>query len=171
MHVLRGLAFLGLLVCSSPAAASPSGVAGAVQADVRPLYQLMLEWAVLAKPLPGGVGQVVFPDRYLIKDTSLIRVSSENLPPGLRLTLPSRQIQILPEKKLKQIAAEAGKFPALFFSKVKTFEAFAELGVELRWYLGKPSRTVPLSGGGVRIRFRWKGGTWKFEKRLGMWIS
>ena len=146
-------------------------MAESVQRDVRALYQPMLEWAVLAKPRPGQPGRIIFPDRYLFKDASLIRVSSENLPPEVRLSLPSREIEVLPEAKLQQMAEEVGKFPVLRFSKVKTFGEFAELGVELRWYLGKPSRIVPLSGGGVRIRFRRKGGTWKFEKRLGMWIS
>jgi hypothetical protein len=131
----------------------------------------MLEWAVLAKPLPGQPGRIAFPDRYLVKDASLIRVSSENLPPGVRLSLPGRQIEVLPDAKLAQMAKEIGKFPVLRFGKVKISGEFAELGLELRWFPGERPRVVPLSGGGVRIRFRWQGGQWRFEKRLGMWIS
>ncbi len=171
-HALMWLGLVGLVVSASYLSSAPQpGIAGTVQKDVKALYQLMLEWAVLAKPLPGQSARIAFPDHHLIKDASLIRVSSKNLPPEVHLSLPHRQIQVLAEETLEQMADEVGEFPAFHFSEVKIFEEFAELGLELRWFLSKSSQVVPLSGGGVRIRFRWQGGQWRFEKRFSMWIS
>ncbi len=171
-RVLMGLAVCALLTGAGlPGAAPRFDAAPASLRTAGALFQQMLEWAVLARPLPGQPGRIVFPDRQLIKDASPIRVSSENLPPGVRLSLPGRKIEVLPEARLEKMAEEAGKFPAFRFSKVMIIGEFAELGLELRWFLRKPSGAAPLSGGGVRIRFRWQGGEWRFEKRLGMWIS
>lgn len=131
----------------------------------------MLEWAVVGKPLPGQPARLAFPDHDLIKDAPVIRVSNKNLPPDLQLFLPSRRIEILPEERLERLAEATGEFPAFRFGEVKTFGEFADVELALRWYTPKDPKVVPLSGGGVRIRFRWQEGGWKFDKSLGMWIS
>lgn len=162
----------GLMVsCSQQGFATQTDKSGTGIKDVRALYQIMLEWAVLNKPLPGQSAAVVFPDHNLIKDDPVIWISSENLSSGVKFSLPNKQIQVLPEEELQKIADEEGDFLAFCFSELKTFEEFAELGLELRWFLSQSSQLAPLSGGGTRIRFRWQDGEWKFEKLLGMWIS
>ena len=74
-RVLMGLAVCALLTGAGlPGAVTWSDAAPVVRKDAGPLFQQMLEWAVLARPLPGQPGRIVFPDRQLIKDASPIRV-------------------------------------------------------------------------------------------------
>ncbi|MCR4319149.1 MAG: hypothetical protein NUV74_02290 [Candidatus Brocadiaceae bacterium] len=163
---------LGLRVSfSQQAFATQTGKSETEIKDVRVLYQSMLEWAVLNKPLPGQSSGTTFPDYNLIKDATVIRVSSRNLPSEVKLSLPNRQIHVLSEEKLQKNAAENGDFFAFYFGKLETIGEFAELDLELRWFTSKSSHAALLSGGGTRIRFRWQEGKWRFEKLLGMWIS
>jgi hypothetical protein len=149
------------------AAANPKGA----EKDANLLYQIMLEWAVLNKPLPGQTEEIAFPDRGLIQDTPVIYVSTDNLPSDVRLSLPDKTIQVLPEEELQKIADQERQFPAFRFTELKAAEDAAELGLDLVWFVPEKAQVFPLSGGGVQMRFRWQEGSWKFEKPPIMSIS
>lgn len=168
-HAFRGL-FFGLVVlgltagCAGQPPSSAPGGPGATPSDTRPLYQMLLEWAVLDNPLPAQTGELHFPDRQLLLDRQAIRLSTENLPKGLALSLPGKALERLDPRQLQDLAEKDGSLPALQFGELKTVEGDTELGVDLVWFVPRASAQVPLSGGGVRLRFQWLEGGWRLAK-------
>lgn len=152
-------------------ASAGAGVPSAPEKDPRPLYQTMLEWAVVNTALPGQTSSVFFPDRHLFQNQPVIRVSRENLPADVKLSLPNKPVQVSSEDELQKLAEREGQFPALRFTELKAAEDTAELGLDLVWLVPQKADILPLSGGGVRLRFRWQEGAWKFERSRGLRIS
>lgn len=167
--VVFGLLFV--LGCTVQSADTAPPTPKVQEQDPRPLYQIILEWAVLNTPLPRQASPVFFPDRKLLQEAAVIRVGKENLPPDVKLSLPDKPVQILSEEELQRLADRTGELPALRFTELKASDGVAELGLDLVWFVRKDAQALPLSGGGVRLRFRWQDEAWKFEKRQGLRIS
>ena len=171
LSIITLLSFSGSMVnCGRQHTTNQMNQSQPASRGVQPLYQMMLEWAVLNQQLPGRTSKIAFPDRNLIKDVPVIRVSSENVPSDVKLSLPNKQIQILSEEGLQKLADETGDFLAFRFSELNLSDGSAELGLNLNWILPKNSQKGVLSGGGTRILFRFQDGTWTFQKQGGFWI-
>ncbi|MSQ12718.1 MAG: hypothetical protein EXR47_00960 [Dehalococcoidia bacterium] len=86
--------------------------------DPPALYQLVLEWAVLNKPLPSQTADLPFPNRNLLQDRQTVRLSQSGLPRGVTLSLPDRDVQVLSEDELQKQAERSGRFPARRFGEL-----------------------------------------------------
>lgn len=139
--------------------------------DTPALYQLVLEWAVLNKPLPGQTADLPFPDRNLLQDRQTVRLSQSGLPRGITLSLPDMGVQVLSENELQKQAEQSGRFPALRFGELVVSGDEVELELEMVWFVPKRSRELPLSGGGVTLRLHWQDGAWRVQGLQGLRIS
>ena len=157
--------------CAQALAPAPSATPKAQEKDPRPLYQMLLEWAVLETPLPGQTRPLFFPERDLLKEASVIRVVKGSVPSGVTLSLPDKRVQVLSEQELQGLADREGELHALQFTPLMDRPEGAEIGLDLVWFVRKDSPVLPLSGGGVRLLFRWHEGAWKFERSRGLRIS
>ena len=140
------------------------------------LLEIMLQVALLGKPYPGQRKRTsFFPDIELVKDQDEIFISNLHLESSYQIHVPGFLIPILTENEIIERANEIGDFPYFTLTEADLSQDAAILSLQLTYAVSKATEEAGmryLSGGGVRVRFRYIKGKWQApEGQISTWMA
>lgn len=135
------------------------------ESDLCLLAQILLECAVLGRPLPGhNSTSCFFPDAEIVTQLDTIVVSSRYISSDCQLKIPDKEIVILSDEELALLVESKGDFPYFTLSEGKLGRDEATITLQLSWRVSEANQQAGrlyLGGGGMRVRFQMIDGKWQ----------
>lgn len=96
------------------------------------LQRVMLKCVLQREPLPGQSIPVTFADLAYITERETVFISEENVHSNLKLEISGKDLEVMPESKIRQKAEDSGDLPYVHFRPANYSDDQVRLIMDIR---------------------------------------
>lgn len=138
--------------------------------EVSAAVETLLRWMILGEPLAGAPEDAqILPGLKGLSEEKTIVLFGDNLPLGLDISLPGKEVLVLSQQQAQERAGREGEYPGIKLGQPRLAYGFAEISLDAI-YIGPPwGRSWGSSGGTILLRK--EDGKWRFHAWEGGYIA